>query len=142
MSDVRAADSATDVKRESVGDRDGDRPGHDKWLSFEVADLPVSDTRVSSCRGRRGLGPPLADRPPPGRRRCQHVGMDGPDGVLAALQRWEGSGGTWRVVLRAPDRLELELLTCDAGEVMQHLTAAPPSPALQRHLAGRDASDE
>ncbi len=62
--------------------------------------------------------------------------------ALAVLRRWEESGGVWRVVLRAPGRLELELLTCDAGEVMQRLTAAPPDPALERHLAGREASDQ
>ena len=64
------------------------------------------------------------------------------DAVLAQLRRWEDSGGTWRVTLRTPDRLELDLLTCDAGEVMQRLAARPPSPALEEHLAGRDASDE
>ena len=64
------------------------------------------------------------------------------DAVLAQLRRWEDSGGTWRVTLRTPDRLELDLLTCDAGEVMQRLAARPPSHALEEHLAGRDASDE
>jgi hypothetical protein len=64
------------------------------------------------------------------------------DPVLAQLRRWEDSGGTWRVAVRRPDRLELDLLTCDAGEVMQRLAAAPPSPALEEHLAGRHASDD
>ena len=64
------------------------------------------------------------------------------DAVLAQLRRWEDSGGTWRVAVRTPGRLELDLLTCDAGEVMQRLAARPPSPALEEHLAGRDASDE
>ncbi len=54
----------------------------------------------------------------------------------------EESGGAWRVVLRTPGRLDLELLTCDAGEVMQRLTAQPSDPELERHLAGRSASDE
>jgi hypothetical protein len=67
--------------------------------------------------------------------------MDSGD-PLAVLQRWEQSGGTWRVVLRTPERLEFDLLTCDAGEVMQRLTAAPPSAALEEHLSGREASDE
>jgi hypothetical protein len=67
--------------------------------------------------------------------------MDSGD-PLAVLRRWEDSGGTWRVVLRTPGRLEVELLTCDAGEVMHRLSSAPPDPALERHLAGRDASDE
>ncbi len=61
---------------------------------------------------------------------------------LAVLRRWEESGGAWRVVRRTPGRLELELLSCDAGEVMQRLTAQPPDPELERHLAGRDASDD
>ena len=65
-----------------------------------------------------------------------------PADALAVLRRWEQSGGAWRVVRRAPGRLELELLTCDAGEVMQRLTAAPPDPALEQHRAGRDASDD
>jgi hypothetical protein len=64
------------------------------------------------------------------------------DSVIAQLRRWEDSGGAWRVTLRTPQRLELELLTCDAGEVMQRLTAAPPSAALEEHLSGRNASDE
>ena len=46
------------------------------------------------------------------------------------------------MAVRTPDRVELDLLTCDAGEVMHRLAAAPPSPALDQHLAGRDASDE
>ena len=74
----------------------------------------------------------------------QHGGMRDADAdpVLAQLRRWEDSGGTWRVAVRRPGRLELDLLTCDAGEVMQRLVAAPPEPALEQHLAGRDASDE
>ena len=65
-----------------------------------------------------------------------------PGDPLAVLRRWEESGGAWRVALRAPGRLDLELLTCDAGEVMQRLTAAPPDAALEEHLAGRSTSDE
>ena len=62
--------------------------------------------------------------------------------ALAVLRRWEDSGGTWRVAVRRPGRLELDLLTCDAGEVMQRLVAAPPEPDLEEHLAGREASDD
>jgi hypothetical protein len=64
------------------------------------------------------------------------------DEALAVLRRWEESGGAWRVVLRTAARIELELLTCDAGEVMQRLSAAPPGAAFDDHLAGRNASDE
>ncbi len=68
--------------------------------------------------------------------------MQSPDGgVLAVLRRWEASGGTWRVVRRTPGRVELELLTCDAGEVMQHLDAAPDDDLLG-HLRGRTRSDD
>jgi hypothetical protein len=59
------------------------------------------------------------------------------DDVLGQLRRWEESGGTWRVLVHTPARLELELLTCDGGEVMQHLSSIPPDPALEHHLAGR-----
>ncbi len=62
--------------------------------------------------------------------------------MLGQVRRWEQSGGTWRVLARTPERIELELLTCDAGEVMQLLTAAPPGPDLEEHLAGRWASDD
>jgi hypothetical protein len=62
----------------------------------------------------------------------QHEGMDD---VLAALRRWEESGGTWRIVVRRPARLELELLTCDGGEVMGRLVAAPPDPQLEGYVS-------
>jgi hypothetical protein len=62
------------------------------------------------------------------------VDESGPD-QLAVLRRWEDSGGTWRVVVRTPERLVVELLTCDAGEVMDRLVAAPPDGALAAHVA-------
>ena len=62
------------------------------------------------------------------------------DDVLGQLRRWEESGGTWRVLVRTPARLELELLTCDGGEVMQQLSSVPPAPDLEAYLAGRAAS--
>ncbi len=62
------------------------------------------------------------------------------DDVLEQVRRWEDSGGTWRVLVHTPERLELELLTCDGGEVMQQLSSVPPAPDLEAHLAGRDAS--
>jgi hypothetical protein len=54
---------------------------------------------------------------------------------LGVLRRWEDAGGTWRVVVRAPERLVVELLTCDAGEVMDRLVSAPPDHALAAHVA-------
>ena len=56
-------------------------------------------------------------------------------GVLGELRRWEESGGTWRVVVRRPARLELELLTCDGGEVMGRLVSAPPDEELEAYLS-------
>jgi hypothetical protein len=58
--------------------------------------------------------------------------------LLTALRRWEDSGGTWRVVVRVPDRLVVELLTCDAGEVMDRLVAAPPDDALAAYVGEND----
>lgn len=60
--------------------------------------------------------------------------MDGDDDPLAVLRRWEDAGGTWRVVLDRPGRLELELLTCDGGEVMGQVVAAPPGAALSAYV--------
>jgi hypothetical protein len=60
--------------------------------------------------------------------------------LLTALRRWEDSGGTWRVVVRVPDRLVVELLTCDAGEVMGRLVATPPDAASAAYVAENDPS--
>jgi hypothetical protein len=57
---------------------------------------------------------------------------------LDVLRRWESSGGTWRVVVRTPGRLVLELATCDAGEVMGRVEAAPPDDDLVAHVAERE----
>jgi hypothetical protein len=61
--------------------------------------------------------------------------MDADRDPLAALRRWEESGGTWRVAAELPGRLELELLTCDGGEVMGRLLAAPPSTDLREYVS-------
>ncbi len=45
---------------------------------------------------------------------------------LEELLRWEGSGGTWRVVGEAGRGLELELLSCGRDEVMGQLCSAEP----------------
>jgi hypothetical protein len=57
---------------------------------------------------------------------------------LTALRRWEDAGGTWRVVVRAPERLVVELLTCDAGEVMGRVVSAPPDQGLAAHVAAAE----
>ena len=46
---------------------------------------------------------------------------------LAILQRWENSGGTWRLVSNDCDAVVLELLTCSGGEVMGHLRSDDPT---------------
>jgi hypothetical protein len=63
------------------------------------------------------------------------------DRPLDVLRRWEGSGGTWRVVVRTPDRLVLELATCDAGEVMGRLETAPPDADLAAHVGERETDE-
>lgn len=61
--------------------------------------------------------------------------MDADRDPLAALRRWEESGGTWRVAAELPGRLELELLTCDGGEVMGRLLAVAPTAELRDHVS-------
>lgn len=39
----------------------------------------------------------------------------------AAIERWELSGGTWRLLSLQKDRATVELLRCDGGEVMELL---------------------
>lgn len=48
------------------------------------------------------------------------------DTPLETLQRWERMGGEWRVVGRSEAGVEIELLTCTGGEVMDRLTSADP----------------
>lgn len=43
-----------------------------------------------------------------------------------AVERWELSGGTWRVVSLSGDRAAVELLRCDGGEVAEVLTLRDP----------------
>jgi hypothetical protein len=64
------------------------------------------------------------------------------DDALPVLRRWEESGGTWRVVVRTPTRLVLDLLTCDAGEVMSRIEADPAGDALRAHVGDRSAGPE
>ena len=44
----------------------------------------------------------------------------------AALRRWRDSGGTWRVLARHGDTVTVALLTCDAGEEVDRITATDP----------------
>jgi hypothetical protein len=59
---------------------------------------------------------------------------------LDELRRWETSGAVWQVLDRTPARLEIALLTCDAGEQVGRLVSAEPD--LREHVGERSRSDE
>lgn len=42
------------------------------------------------------------------------------------LRRWTDSGAHWQVRRLLPDRVEVELLSCDRGEVMDVLRSEDP----------------
>lgn len=42
------------------------------------------------------------------------------------LERWEASGGGWRVVRRTGEEIILALLTCDGGTEMDRITSSDP----------------
>ena len=44
-----------------------------------------------------------------------------PSEDLQTLLRWEGAGGTWKLVMAGAELVELALLTCDGGEIMGRL---------------------
>ncbi len=56
------------------------------------------------------------------------------------LRRWEDSGGIWRVVSRGAGRVELSLLSCDAGEEMDRLVSTEAD--MLAFVGDRSASDE
>jgi hypothetical protein len=61
------------------------------------------------------------------------------DNFVARLQRWERSGGIWRVMGRAPDgTLAVELETC-SGEPMEQFTS--DDAELAAYVGDRDMSD-
>ena len=57
---------------------------------------------------------------------------------LDHLLRWEGAGGTWRVVGMDDRGVQLELLTCGGDEVMGQLRSAEPDLVT---YVGREAAD-
>ncbi len=67
---------------------------------------------------------------------------DGPDArtssTVRVLRRWEESGGSWRVISRSAGRMEISLLTCDAGSEMDRLTSGDPE--LLDYVGTRDGS--
>lgn len=64
----------------------------------------------------------------------------GDEDPAAELERWETSGGHWRVLDRSEGTVVVGLFTCDGGEEMGRVTAS--SADLDRVLAGRARSDE
>jgi hypothetical protein len=62
-------------------------------------------------------------------------GGPAPDDPLGRLRRWEASGGHWRVLARTRDRVDLALLSCDAGEEMDRLSST--DPALRGYVGDR-----
>lgn len=64
--------------------------------------------------------------------------MDG-DSAYEQVRRWADSGGVWRVVSRTDERVEIVLLTCDAGEEMGRVTST--EPALLALAARQSGSD-
>jgi hypothetical protein len=54
------------------------------------------------------------------------------------LERWEGSGGVWRVAATRPGAAEVELLSCDGEPMGRVLTT---DPALLGYLARRSSSE-
>lgn len=60
------------------------------------------------------------------------------DPALETLQRWETSGGHWRVLSRGPAGLLVSLLRCDGGEEAHRFTSA--DPALAAYIGDRESS--
>jgi hypothetical protein len=59
---------------------------------------------------------------------------------LEALRRGESNGAVWQVRDRDPARVEIALLTCDAGEQVGRLVSTEPD--LLEHVGARTRSDE
>lgn len=64
-----------------------------------------------------------------------------PGGMVELLERWERSGGHWRIVSLRENWIALELLTCDGGESVSRVSGARTS-VLRSYLAGRNHSTD
>lgn len=62
------------------------------------------------------------------------------DSGVAQLQRWQESGGRWRVLTRTTNTVVIALLTCDIGEEVDRMTGT--GPALLAYLGNRDNSED
>lgn len=70
---------------------------------------------------------------------------DGPvsphgDDPLDQLERWESSGGHWRVLARDGARLTVGLCTCDGGELVGRVEG--DDPALAAYVEARGGRDD
>lgn len=45
---------------------------------------------------------------------------------IEMLERWEAFGGTWQITSRSESGVQINLLRCDGGEVVDSLTSADP----------------
>ena len=59
---------------------------------------------------------------------------------LEQLQRWETSGGHWRVLGDDGTSLTVSMVTCDGGEEMARLVST--DPALREYVGGRQTDEE
>ena len=84
--------------------------------------------------------PPTSTEPTPHPRDNPHIRDDGPvttsarpSDDLAAVLRWEASGGTVRTLAWGPP-VVVALITCDGGQEMQRITSSEAD--LAAHLRG------
>ena len=61
--------------------------------------------------------------------------------IVETLDRWETSGGIWRVLSNDSDSVVFGLFTCDGGEQMSQV-ASPRTQELEAFLAGRLSSED
>jgi hypothetical protein len=59
---------------------------------------------------------------------------------VAELRRWEQSGAGWRVAARTSERVVVELLSCEALDVVGSVVGTPTE--LDGYLAGRRRSED
>jgi hypothetical protein len=61
------------------------------------------------------------------------------DRPVDVLRRWEAAGAQWRVIARTQDRIDVALLTCDAGEEVGRF--ASDDPEVLEYVGDRPSSD-
>ena len=61
--------------------------------------------------------------------------------IVESLDRWETSGGHWRVLSVGADSVVVGLFTCDGGEQMSQV-AGLRTPEVDEFLAGRLSSED